>query len=296
MNREGRPVIAGIGELLWDMLPDGKRAGGAPVNFVYHATCHGAEGYAISAVGRDEEGREIAAELEKNSISSCLATVDYPTGRVMVELKDGIPEYDIIEDVAWDHIPVTPEAVQIVERADAVCFGSLALRAAESRASILQLLSRVPQGAMKFFDINMRQHYFSKELVHTLLGEANVLKCNDEELVVLREMLSLSGTDEECCRQMMQAYGLGYVILTAGSKFSAVYSPAETSVIDTPRVTVADTVGAGDSFSGSLVCSLLKGMPLAAAHRMAVETAAFVCTRHGAWPAYPEGWQTRGLL
>ena len=282
-----KPVVVGIGELLWDVLPTGKRAGGAPINFVYHATRLGAEGYAISAVGNDVFGAEIVQELDKNGICHSLGTVEYPTGNVMVELKDGIPTYTIIEGVAWDHIPLTQEAIELVKKADAVCYGTLALRAQGSRGTILTLLSYAREDALRFFDINIRQSYYSKDLIETLLHKANVFKVNDEELVLLRGMCDLDGSDEEVCRQMLRKYNLKYVILTAGSAFSSIYSPDEQSTILTPKVEVADTVGAGDSFSGAFVYSILTGKSLREAHQIAVETAAFVCTKEGAWPAYP---------
>lgn len=284
-----RPVVVGIGELLWDVLPNGKRAGGAPINFVYHATQCGAEGYAISAVGNDVYGAEILQELDKNHIAHCISTVEYPTGCVMVELKEGIPTYNIIEGVAWDHIPLTQEAIAIMKRADAICFGTLAQRAEESRETLSALLEVAPKEALRFFDINIRQHYYSKELIQFLLDkEANILKINDEELELLRPMLGLEGNDEACCRQLLEAYKLKYVILTAGSKFSSIYSPEEISTIPTPKVEVADTVGAGDSFSGAFIASILAGKSLKEAHQKAVDTAAFVCTQEGAWPAYPQ--------
>lgn len=282
-----KPIVVGIGELLWDVLPTGKRAGGAPINFVYHATQMGAEGYAISAVGNDLSGTEIVQELEKNHISNSLGTVEYPTGSVMVELKEGIPTYTIIEGVAWDHIPLTQESIDLIKRADAICFGTLALRSQASKETILSLLSYAREDALRFFDINIRQSYYSKELIETLLHKANVFKVNDEELVLLRGMCDLEGSDEEVCRKMLRKYNLKYVILTAGSAFSSIYSPDEQSTIPTPKVEVVDTVGAGDSFSGAFVYSLLTGKSLREAHQIAVETAAFVCTREGAWPSYP---------
>lgn len=284
---KNKPIIVGIGELLWDVLPTGKRAGGAPINFVYHATQMGAEGYAISAVGNDLSGTEIIQELDKSGINYSLGSVEYPTGSVMVELKDGIPTYTIIEGVAWDHIPLTQEAIDLVKKADAICFGTLALRASESKATILSLLNYLPEDALRFFDINIRQHYYSKELIETLLHKANVFKINDEELLLLRDMCDLEGTDEEACRKMLRKYNLKYVILTAGSAFSTVYAVDDQSTIRTPKVKVADTVGAGDSFSGAFVYSLLTGKSLREAHQIAVETAAFVCTQEGAWPPYP---------
>ena len=197
---KNKPVVVGIGELLWDVLPTGKRAGGAPINFVYHATQMGAEGYAVSAVGNDLSGTEIVQELEKNHISNSLGTVEYPTGSVMVELKDGIPTYTIIEGVAWDHIPLTQESIDLVKRADAICYGTLALRSQASRETILSLLSYAREDALRFFDINIRQSYYSKELIEALLHKANVFKVNDEELVLLRSMCDLEGTDEEVCQ------------------------------------------------------------------------------------------------
>lgn len=286
---KNQPVIVGIGELLWDVLPTGKRAGGAPVNFVYHATQMGAEGYAISAVGNDVSGTEIIQELDKNHIiSSYISTVEYPTGSVMVELKDGIPTYTIIEGVAWDHIPLTQNSIELMKRADAVCFGTLAQRSSESRETLRTLLSYMDKEALRFFDINIRQSYYSKELIESLLELANVFKINDEELEMLRPMFGLEGTTDEVCHALIRQYDLRYLILTAGAEFSTIYAPTETSTLPTPKVKVADTVGAGDSFSGAFVCSVLTGKSLREAHQKAVEVAAFVCTQNGAWPAYPK--------
>ena len=155
--KDSKPVVVGIGELLWDVLPTGKRAGGAPINFVYHATQLGAEGYAVSAIGDDVFGAEIVQELDKNGICHSLGIVEYPTGSVMVELRDGIPTYTIIEGVAWDHIPLTQEAIDLVKKADAICFGTLAQRSSESRETIHALLSYAREEALRFFDINIRQ-------------------------------------------------------------------------------------------------------------------------------------------
>ena len=222
-----KPVIVGIGELLWDVLPTGKRAGGAPVNFVYHATQLGAEGYAISAVGNDLAGTEILQELDKNGIGHCIATVDYPTGTVLVELNNGIPTYNIVEGVAWDHIPLTEEAINIVKKADAICFGTLAQRSSESRKTLNTLLSYVPESALRFFDINIRQKYYSEELIKELLQQANVFKLNDEELEMFRPMFNLEGDEDTCCRRIMEEYNLKYLVLTAGSRYSTIYSADE---------------------------------------------------------------------
>lgn len=284
---EKRPVVVGIGELLWDVLPTGKRAGGAPINFVYHATQQGAEGFAISAVGNDVSGTEIVQELDQNGISHVLGIVGYPTGSVMVELKDGIPTYTIIEGVAWDHIPLTQESINLVKKADAVCFGTLAQRSVESRTTIHTLLSYAREEALRFFDINIRQSYYSEELIRSLLEKANVFKINDEELELVRKMFSLSDDEDTACRELIERFGLRFMILTAGSRYSSIYTPDDQSTIRTPKVEVVDTVGAGDSFSGAFVYSILTGKSLCEAHQNAVDTAAFVCTKAGAWPAYP---------
>ena len=285
--KNNKPLVVGIGELLWDIFPDQKKAGGAPINFVYHATQMGAEGCAISAVGDDALGAEIIQELERNNICNCIEKVEYPTGSVLVELNNGLPTYTIIESVAWDYIPQTDRAVELVKTADAVCFGTLAQRSPVSRKTIKTLLGYVPLGALRFFDINLRQHYHSKELIEECLIEANVFKLNDEELIALRSMFGFEGGDDDVCNMLIEKYNLSYLILTAGGASSTIYSKEEKSIILTPKVEVADTVGAGDSFSGAFVYSILTGKSLKEAHREAVEIAAFVCTQHGAWPQYP---------
>lgn len=281
-----KPLVVGIGELLWDVFPDQKKAGGAPINFVYHAARMGAEGCAISAVGNDVFGTEIVMELEKNHISNYIEKVEHPTGSVLVELDNGSPTYTIIEGVAWDYLPLTRQAIDLVKRADAICYGTLAQRSAVSHETINTLLSYARPEALRFFDINIRQHYYSKALIEASLEKANVFKLNDEELLLLRPMFGLEGSDDEVCQWFMQKYNLRYLVLTGGSAFSTIYSETEKSTLATPKVTVADTVGAGDSFSGAFVYSILTGKTLREAHQKAVEVAAFVCTRQGAWPEY----------
>lgn len=281
-----KPVVVGIGELLWDVFPTGKRAGGAPANFVYHATQLGAEGYAISAVGNDPFGTEIIQELDKNHIAYFCETISYPTGSVKVELKDGQPSYTIIEGVAWDHIPLSQKAIDIVKKADAVCFGTLALRNADSKNTIMTLLDYTPKEALRFFDINLRQHYYSKELIEELLAKSNIFKINDDEIKVIQEMFHLQGTEDDICKWFLEKYNLHYVVLTAGDKYSAIYSKEGVSRIDTPKVEVANTVGAGDAFSGAFVQGILAGKTVREAHEQAVKISAFVCTKTGAWPAY----------
>ncbi|MCI1983161.1 MAG: carbohydrate kinase [Bifidobacteriaceae bacterium] len=281
------PLVLSIGEILWDMLPSGKRAGGAPTNFVYHATMNGTNGSAISAVGNDALGDELVQQCEAHHIGAVLERNDYPTGTVKVSLQNGIPQYTIIQDVAWDHIAPNAQASALVRRADAICFGTLGLRSKESRATILGLLDEAPANALKYFDINIREKFYSKDLIEDLLQRATVFKLNDEELVLLRTMFKLPSDDTEACAWFRGAYDLDYVILTAGGDFSTIVGRSATSTLPTPHVEVVDTVSAGDSFSGAFTAEILKGASLAQAHRAAVNTAAFVCTQAGAWPEYP---------
>ncbi|MDF7664713.1 carbohydrate kinase [Bifidobacterium sp. ESL0745] len=285
-----KPIVVALGELLWDMLPTGKRAGGAPVNFAYHAAMNGAESHAISAVGEDPLGDELVEAIKKSGVESIVQRNAWPTSTVEVALKNGIPEYTIIKGVAWDHILYTRELINMVQKADAICYGTLALRSQESHDTIVELLKHAKPTAMKFFDINIRGDHYSKELIEELLGYATVFKINDAELLLLRDMFDIRGTsDEVACNWFMQKYNLNYVILTGGSTFSTIIAKdGESSTLDTPRVDVVDTVGAGDSFSGTFTAKILSGSSLQEAHRAAVNTAAFVCTQNGAWPEYPE--------
>jgi fructokinase len=204
-----QPVVIGIGELLWDMLPTGKKVGGAPVNFAYHASRMGAAGYAISAVGFDQLGDELLREIDKAGINTIIERVDYPTGTVQVELNDGMPDYTINEGVAWDHIPLTWAMEQLVAKADAVCFGTLAQRSEISRKTIMRLLSSAPADAYRILDINIRRDYYSKELVTDSLRSCNVLKINDEELMLLKRLYGKEqDTDEALSRWLLDQYKL----------------------------------------------------------------------------------------
>lgn len=281
---KSKPIIIGIGELLWDMLLSGKKAGGAPINFVYHASKLGADAYAISAVGNDEPGDEIMKEIGRIGINHIIAHVDYPTGTVLVDLKDGIPDYTIIENVAWDHIPLNDSMKALAEKADAICFGTLAQRSEVSRNTIQTILSLVPEQAYRIYDINLRQHFFTKEIITESLKHCNILKINEEEFLVLKQLFDIHDLNEmESCRWFVETFKLRYMILTAGADYSLIYTPDTVSYIKTPIVEVVDTVGAGDSFTGAFIAAILDGKTLEKAHQSAVERSAFVCTESGAW-------------
>ena len=287
-------IIVGLGEALWDCLPEGRKIGGAPANFAYHASQFGFEAYAVSAVGNDALGDETIEALKSNGLKLEMPRVDFPTGQVQVTLdEDGVASYDIREGSAWDNIPFTPEIEALAKQCKAVCFGSLAQRNAVTRSTVQKFLDTMsPIGTLKVFDINLRQHWYSKEIIEGSLIRCNVLKLNDEEIVTVSELLGLGKvpchTDEsplqlvdfeDQCHEIMQRYELQMLILTCGINGSYVFcSDGRVSFQPTPKVDVADTVGAGDSFTGSFVASLLKGKSMEEAHRRAVEVSAYVCT------------------
>ena len=279
-----KKVIVGLGEILWDMLPSGKALGGAPANFAYHAGRLGGEGWAVSAVGDDALGREILALVAPKKLNNLIAVTDKPTGTVQVSLDArGVPTYNIMEDVAWDNIPFTPEMEALAARADAVCFGSLVQRM-NSRESVLRFVRSMRPDALKVFDINLRQHYYSKEILEGSLRLADILKINDEEIRTVAGMFGLGDDDVAACRALMARYGLRLVILTKGADGSEVITADEVIPQGTGDVEVVDTVGAGDSFTAAFVVAYLRGDSLADAQRLASETASYVCSRKGAMP------------
>ena len=282
--------VIGIGDALWDMLPEGKKLGGAPANFAYHASQFGLEGLAVSAIGQDKLGEEIVEALEEHHLPYHLDRVEYPTGTVQVSLDSrGVPQYEIKTGVAWDNIPYTKELADLASQCRAVCFGSLAQCSPVSRESIGLFLDAVPEDCLKVFDINLRQDFYNKEVLEASFRRCDILKINDEELVVMARLFNLPGLAlEEKCRYLIKEYQLKMLILTCGVNGSYVFYEGGMSFLDTPKVQVADTVGAGDSFTGAFVGSLLTGKPVTEAHETAVKVSAFVCTQSGAMPIVPD--------
>lgn len=284
--------VVGIGEVLWDVLPEGKKLGGAPANFACHVSRFGLNGLVISAVGKDKLGDEIINVFNQKRLEYQLERTDFPTGTVEVTLDNaGVPQYDIKENVAWDNIPFTEGIRQIASRTQAVCFGSLAQRNLNSRRSINAFLDSMPdsEDSLKVFDINLRQNFYSEEIVRESLSKCNILKINDEELLIVKDLLSLRGrSQEELCNELMALGNLRMLILTCGTKGSMVFSQEGISVLGTPTVQVADTVGAGDSFTAAFISSLIKGKTVREAHQTAVNVSAYVCTQQGAMPPLPK--------
>ena len=285
-------IIVGMGEALWDVLPEGKKIGGAPANFAYHVSQFGFDSRVVSAVGNDDLGDEILKVFKEKQLKHQLQTVNYPTGTVQVTLDDnGIPCYDIKEGVAWDNIPFTDDLKRLALSTRAVCFGSLAQRNEVSRTSINSFLDTMPdgEGQLKIFDINLRQGFFTKDIIRDSCQRCNVLKINDEELVAISRLFGYPGIDlQDKCWILLAKYNLKMLILTCGTNGSYVFTPGVVTFQETPKVPVADTVGAGDSFTATFTAALLKGKSVPEAHKLAVEISAYVCTQSGAMPELPQ--------
>ena len=226
-------IVVGMGEALWDMLPEGKKIGGAPANFAYHVSQFGLDSRVVSAVGEDELGAEILKNFREKELNCMIETVPYPTGTVQVELDiNGVPCYDIREGVAWDNIPFTPALEGLARQTRAVCFGSLAQRSVVSRETINRFLDAMPdgEGQYKIFDINLRQGFYTKEILCNSMRKCNILKINDEELVTVSRMFGYPGIDlQDKCWILLAKYNLRMLILTCGVNGSYVFTPGEIS-------------------------------------------------------------------
>lgn len=284
-------LVVGMGEALWDVLPEGKKIGGAPANFAYHVSQFGLPSCVVSAVGDDDLGREIIENFTAKGLKQLIADVPYPTGTVQVEIdQSGVPQYEIKENVAWDNIPYTERLESLAERTTAVCFGSLAQRNVVSRNTINRFLDVVSRNEENLivFDVNLRQGFYNKEILCNSMKRCNILKINDEELVTVSRMFGYPGIDlQDKCWILLGKYNLKMLILTCGINGSYVFTPGNVSFQPTPKVEVADTVGAGDSFTAAFISSVLKGKSVSEAHSLAMRTSAFVCTEKGAMPTLP---------
>ena len=284
--------IVGIGDILWDCLPDGRKIGGAPANFAYYTKQFGYDSMVVSAVGDDDLGMEIREVLDRAGLEYILDVPGYPTGTVEIDLdENGIPSYDIKENVAYDFIPFTPELEEVARKCNVACFGSMTQRNPVSRNTIRRFLETMPQTGetYKVFDINLRQHFYDKEIIAESLRLCNVFKINDEELVVVKDMFRYEGESyREVCLKIISEWNLKYLILTCGTNGSYIFTENESSFMETPVVNVADTVGAGDSFISAFMASILKGQDIRTAHELAVKISAYICTQYGAMLDLPQ--------
>ncbi len=297
MDLSKQMYIVGIGEVLWDMLPEGKQLGGAPANFAHHVAQCAMPAYLVSAVGDDELGAEIRSTLEqKKGLKTLIHTVPQPTGTVEVKLDEhGVPQYDICENVAWDNIPFTPEMEELAKHTVVVCFGTLAQRSEVTRKTIESFVAAMYEEAVKVCDINLRGNYYTAEIVESSLKMADTVKVNREELEEVCRLVGIEYTDmHSVARVLIDNYGLDMLVVTCGEEGSFVYCQDENaSCLPTPKVEVVDTVGAGDAFTAVFVSGMLGGLEVRWAHALAVEAAAHVCTQAGATPELPDDIRER---
>jgi fructokinase len=294
----GSVIVVAIGEILWDEFPSGKRMGGAPANFIHHVRELGGNQFQpllVSAVGDDPSGREILQNWNERGLSAKYLAVDpkHSTGSVGVAVAaEGKPVYEIRRNVAWDFLPGEPTLRGLAEQADAICFGTLAQRAPQSRKAIRKFLAKAKPGALRILDLNLRAPFASEEIVTESLPLADVLKVNAEELLQLADWYALSGDAEAVAQALLRRTELRLIALTRGADGSALYAPAEKSVRPGVPVAVVDTVGAGDAFTAALAIGMLRGFPLDKINENAIRAAAFVCTQSGAMPEIPEAIKT----
>jgi fructokinase len=285
MNTSRGPIV-GIGEILWDLLPDGPQLGGAPFNFTFHCHQLGWPAVMVSRIGNDERGQQIRTRLAELGLSGDYLQSDgkHPTGTVSVRLVDGQPSYTIHEDVAWDFLDFDPPLKGLMASAAALCFGTLAQRRPASHAAIRDAL-RAAKGAKIVCDVNLRQTYWSKEVMEESLRASHWVKLNNVELVRLHGTLPLGPYAEaESAERLRQRYDLELVCLTRGEKGCLVRTATETIEEPGLPVTVVDTIGAGDAFTAGLVVSVLEGRPLREAVRRANRLAAAVAGARGGTP------------
>jgi fructokinase len=284
------PLVVGIGEVLWDRFPDADRLGGAPANFAFHAAQLGASSRMISRIGRDDLAERLVAVLAEHEINTDYIQRDskYATGTVLVHLNQGQPTYEITAPVAWDYLEMTPELEQIAQRVDAVAFGSLAQRNPVSRATIQGFLRSVPDRAFRLFDINLRQSFYTREVIEFGLAHATVLKLNGDELPTLARIFDWSPKPDAFAARARAAFGLKGVALTLGEAGCEIFYENDFVRSTPPAINCRDAVGAGDAFSAALVMGLLRNESLQNVADRANEVGAFVASQLGAMPRLPE--------
>jgi fructokinase len=287
-----RPVVIGLGEALWDVLPDGDHFGGAPANVALHAAALGAESWLVSAVGQDTRGAAALARLDAAGVrcDTVARLADHPTGVVRVNLDTaGHPVYDIAMESAWDYVPWSVVVRQVAERADAIAFGSLAQRSPTSRATIRRVVGTTRSVSWRLFDVNLRQRYYDAEVLAESMALASAVKLNEEELPVVAGLCGVAETAPvDQLRALCERFDLRLAALTRGPCGAVVVTPNEVCESTAPPTIVADTVGAGDAFTATLLIGILAGRALDEVSRRANAVAAYVCSQPGATPPIPE--------
>jgi len=286
-----KPLVVGLGEVLWDLLPDGPRMGGAPANFACHAKALGANAVVVSRVGDDDRGKELVAAIAEHGVDISTITIDpvYPTGIASATLDDeGKANFSIQENVAWDHLTADRFLLDRVAEADAICYGTLAQRSTGSAAAIQKLLDATRPDCLRVFDVNLRQQDISKTMLTGSLERADVVKLNDEELPRVAQMFGINGNFREIFDVILSQFNVRVIVYTRGSEGSIIYDGdlwVEHPGFPTKMI---DTVGAGDSFVATVTMGLLKGWSLTEISEVANQVAAHVCSHAGAVPPLPE--------
>jgi fructokinase len=281
-------TIIGLGEIVWDLLPAGPQLGGAPANFAYYANLLGNHGIIAGRVGADAPGPHALHHLEELGLTTAHIQIDevHPTGTVLVQVDErGQPDFTITEDVAWDFMEWTSEWQELAFKADAICFGSVAQRSRISRETIRSFLRATRKDALRVFDLNLRQSFYSEEVIDESLRLSQVVKLNDQEALEITAMLGLGGSnDEERARALLHAYNVALVCVTRGAQGSLIVT--DTEVVEHPGVpiTIADAVGAGDAFTATLTHHYLRGAPLKRISQAANHLGAWIASQVGATP------------
>jgi len=280
-------IIVGLGEVVWDIFPDGAHLGGAPANFVYYAQLLGLQGFLVSRVGDDKLGQETLKRFSSQHLTTDYIQVDriHPTGTVKVELNaEKVPTFTIEEKVAWDFLEKVESLQVLAKKAAAVCFGSLAFRSAVTGETISWFLDQASPDCLLVLDINLRAPFFSPELINRLLNRAHILKLNESELETIRGYFYPTLKEERLlCKQLIKDYQLKLIALTKGEKGSLLVSSLEESYHPAFATAVIDTVGAGDAFTAAMVAGFLKNEKLEEINRKANLVASRVCAQEGAW-------------
>ena len=286
--------VVGLGEVLWDLLPDRTCLGGAPANFAYITTLMGDQGIVASRVGEDSRGLDALRRMEELGLNIDYVQTDpqHPTGTVAVELDaKRIARFEIAHPVAWDSLAWTPDWQTLAAKADAVCFGSLAQRSDESRATIRRFLRATPPNAIKVFDVNLRQSFYSFEVLAESMKLADIVKLNDEELPKIMKLAKASNHKDQLssAQFLIRTYDLKMVCITRGGSGSLLVRDADWGEHPGFRVPVADTVGSGDAFTAGLVHEYLQGAPLDLMNEVANLVGAWVTSEVGAMPTPKRG-------
>ena len=286
--------IAGIGELLWDVLPDSEQLGGAPINFAYHVSALGAEAVPISTIGNDSRGKNALKELQSRGVNTSYISVSeqFSTGYVTAKVDEkGIATYDFPDDIAWDHLAINLAAQQCATELKAICFGTLAQRSDPARLTIQRYLQTTSAKTVKVCDLNLRQNFYTRTTIETSLRLSTVLKLNDDELTFVSSLLLLNGAEHEKLEALRKYFDLELIILTKGSKGSILITKDEISRHQGIATEIVDTIGAGDSFTAVVVTGLLLKKTLDEINEKANRLAAYVCSQLGAMPPVPQHYR-----